>query len=363
MINIEGRTKIHDLEKFLLEVKAQSRKVAVPFRIYAAKNLQSSSGFHRFVEEFSRDRRAGVCNSAGLQGVQLYIVPPSLQSALSMLREFNFPTDKERALYGIAITKEVGPPHLTNAAVQTVDLLNPPEPLESVMAPQTAASSNGPSSTSAPSIAPSLPLNLPEGQQSPLSTSPSSDTSASMHQMTQIRPVELMGSPPLLTGHTVAIPSTGVRSIVPVALQGQQGMSVLPRASILGPLSLQQPSPFGAVHLKPLLPQFPTSTSQTRGGLGSGARAPSPPPPPVSIPMIAPVAVIGSLSQDETIRKVAMFCAEHGVQTLQILREKQGSREMMPFLFDGQPGHTEFLDILKSVLYSSSIGSVHTAKP
>lgn len=58
------------------------------------------------------------------------------------------------------------------------------------------------------------------------------------------------------------------------------------------------------------------------------------------------------LSQDvmNKIHQVAKFCAEKGVAKLQSLKENPSSRQMMPFLFEGNPGYEEFMQTLKEMV-------------
>jgi hypothetical protein len=55
--------------------------------------------------------------------------------------------------------------------------------------------------------------------------------------------------------------------------------------------------------------------------------------------------------QLEVMQKVAQFCAENGAQTIQMLKEKDGAISLMPFIFEGQEGYQDFLNILKDILY------------
>ncbi len=73
----------------------------------------------------------------------------------------------------------------------------------------------------------------------------------------------------------------------------------------------------------------------------------------------------------EAIKKVAQFCAQNGVQTIQTFKEKPNASISMPFLFEGRPGNAEFLQILKQLIYSpatstsssSSFGSGPVSRP
>eukprot|EP01038_Epipyxis_sp_PR26KG_P011825 gene11825-15825_t len=56
-INIEGRTKIEDLEKFISEVIALGRKITAMFRLELIESNQPS-GYAKFCDEFTRDNRA-----------------------------------------------------------------------------------------------------------------------------------------------------------------------------------------------------------------------------------------------------------------------------------------------------------------
>jgi hypothetical protein len=60
--------------------------------------------------------------------------------------------------------------------------------------------------------------------------------------------------------------------------------------------------------------------------------------------------------QDEKSRmlKIATFCATKGIHNLQMLREKEESKNLMPFLYENNPGYAEFSKVLKECLESKS---------
>ena len=57
---------------------------------------------------------------------------------------------------------------------------------------------------------------------------------------------------------------------------------------------------------------------------------------------------------EETIKKVAQFCASKGVATLQTLKDKEESKTLMPFLFEGNPGYIEFMTTLRELVTGQS---------
>jgi hypothetical protein len=66
-------------------------------------------------------------------------------------------------------------------------------------------------------------------------------------------------------------------------------------------------------------------------------------------PMMASSAGLTAADRDK-IRQVAEFCANKGVAKLKSLKENPEAKTIMPFLFEGNPGHEEFMSILKSLV-------------
>lgn len=87
---------------------------------------------------------------------------------------------------------------------------------------------------------------------------------------------------------------------------------------------------------KPLFPQAVPPPIPAPKPISMAAPPPKP-PLPAGIPQ----------EQRDMIEKVAQFCASKGVETLKALRDKEESKKLMPFLYDGAPGHTDFLAALK----------------
>jgi hypothetical protein len=75
---------------------------------------------------------------------------------------------------------------------------------------------------------------------------------------------------------------------------------------------------------------------------------------PVTVPAV-PLPVPAALK--ETIKKVAQFCASNGASTISMLKKKEGAKNVMPFLFEGQVGYEEFLSTLKNILGMASATS------
>lgn len=75
---------------------------------------------------------------------------------------------------------------------------------------------------------------------------------------------------------------------------------------------------------------------------------------PVTVPAV-PLPIPAALK--ETIKKVAQFCASNGASTINMLKKKEGAKNVMPFLFEGQVGYEEFLSTLKSILGMASASS------
>jgi hypothetical protein len=63
-------------------------------------------------------------------------------------------------------------------------------------------------------------------------------------------------------------------------------------------------------------------------------------------PSAAPRPQLNQVDRDK-ILQVAQFCASKGVAKLQNLKDNPTSRTVMPFLYEGNPGYTEFMEALK----------------
>lgn len=127
LFNIDGRTKIVELERFLGEVLAHGKKtVAIAMFLVPPDNapaaISSSASYQKFVEEFTSAERAGLCNASST--VQVYLVPPALQLSISVLRDIrmdSFPRNpskpaefQHQLLFAVIVSKELGPPQYTN---------------------------------------------------------------------------------------------------------------------------------------------------------------------------------------------------------------------------------------------------------
>lgn len=126
LLNIDGRTKIAELERFLGEVLAHGKKtVAVAVFLVPTDNApaatSSSTSYQKFVEEFTAAERAGLCNAS--PAVQVYLIPPALQAAVSVIRDIrmdsfprqpNKPDFQHQVLFAVIVSKEVGPTQFTN---------------------------------------------------------------------------------------------------------------------------------------------------------------------------------------------------------------------------------------------------------
>ncbi len=84
IINIDGRTRIQELERFIQELMTVNRKV-VATCVFLTNQTGVDSSYHKFGEEFSRDQRVGISNNL-TKTIQVYIIPSSLKDQISILR-------------------------------------------------------------------------------------------------------------------------------------------------------------------------------------------------------------------------------------------------------------------------------------
>lgn len=136
------------------------------------------------------------------------------------------------------------------------------------------------------------------------------------------------------------------------------GMGSSPRAGALGPLGTMNPVSFnmGGVQqnvLPGVVRTLPVAAATSGLSTSSAVPALVPVPVPVQVPVLGPAAA----ATKETIKKVAQFCASNGASTINMLKNKPGAANVMPFLFEGQPGYEDFLSTLKSILGMASSNS------
>jgi hypothetical protein len=108
--DIEGRTKIEELDKYIKDVLQQGKKaVAVCVLLVEASRAGPGSGYVKFCEEFCKDRRAGTSNITKTGSVSFYTVPPQLKKFISILSSApdRSEGDSESVLYGVIIAKDI----------------------------------------------------------------------------------------------------------------------------------------------------------------------------------------------------------------------------------------------------------------
>lgn len=128
--NIDGRTRIGELERFLNEVIARGKKiVSIVYLSFNNSDIASKNTYDTFCSEFTHNEKSGMCNIN--DRVQLHLVPPSLKNRITFLNQsshrFNDGSDSDsdddddvsrgynKVLYGIIVSKEVGPYIYVNA--------------------------------------------------------------------------------------------------------------------------------------------------------------------------------------------------------------------------------------------------------
>jgi hypothetical protein len=117
-VNIDGRTKIPDLQRFIQEVLDLKKKIVstVAFLVFDVNMLDKTNSYVRFCEEFTRDQRASISNVS--EAVQLYVIPPELKDSIQILKNVTLDV-KDKApnqgiLYGLVVSKEAGPNNMVN---------------------------------------------------------------------------------------------------------------------------------------------------------------------------------------------------------------------------------------------------------
>lgn len=106
--DVEGRTKIEELEKYIKDVIQQRKKIiATCILVIDAANAGPGSGYEKFCEEFAKDRRVGISNITKTGSVNFYTIPPVLKKDISILSSFPDEDATTTVLYGVIIAKDL----------------------------------------------------------------------------------------------------------------------------------------------------------------------------------------------------------------------------------------------------------------
>lgn len=109
--NIDGRTKIADLDKYIKESIAANRKILSTFTFVINKSCTES--YRKLCDEFVKDQRAGISNVSDT--VQVYLIPPPLKSAIQLLQHLSLANiGQANILYGVIVGKAPGPSQYTD---------------------------------------------------------------------------------------------------------------------------------------------------------------------------------------------------------------------------------------------------------
>lgn len=353
-MTIEGRTRIAELERYINELLTLKRKIVVPIRFFCSHS--HDVGFRAFVDEFTRDGRAGLCKP--MSGVEVYIVPMALQHSVSALRGVAVPVAADRALLGFIISKEEGPVEYTQKAGSPVDLDSPPYPGDPdipsgvVKVGVVPTVGIGFQRATAATPAPASSVALSSTLQPPPRSAPSAvGASAGQQQGVGLVGTTVASSTKPVVGVLVGARAAYASGTAAHSASGTFATS--PRASMVTTPS--SPRASGGFGVAP--------SSGLSGGLAAHAAAvPSPAAtPPVVVnttaqpPATAATGPVGTSSgpadqQREVMLRVAAFCAQGGPQTMDMLKGKENALKLMPFLFEGQPRHQEFRNILLEIL-------------
>jgi len=297
---ITGRSRIAEVETFILQIQEKGRKMVIPFVLFTHKGQAASSVYGKLCDEFTQNNRVGFCQMA--PDLQAYLVPPALKRHLSLLKEYTVPSGSEgagRELYGVLVAREAGSIEFTSAPTMELNVMAPPEPLAPSPVVESSKTSEKPKSavvsdSSAPSTPPTfVPVSQPSQPPAAAYKGPTPTYSTSTIPPPPVPPSYVPPPPP----PTFALPR--------------------PSAPIPAPIAAPVPVPVSA----PAPPVVQT--------------------PPLTTEMLA------------MIHKVADFCAKNGAQTIQMLRGKENASILMPFIFPGQTGHQEFLHTLQAIVNNS----------
>lgn len=272
---------------------------------------EASVAYNRFVDEFSKDERVGLCNmgsKSAASNVQLYILPPSLKNCLSIFDSFDkeesSSNSKDHYLYGVLTSKDVGPDKYTiadniklNASSTDALIVNNIQSIKKLD-----------QDNAMKSIFPSTDISVikPAPVPPPISTIAPSPTNIAA--VTAVKPPPMFMKPPPIP--TIA------------------------KSNVFKPPPLP-PSIARPTIISPII----STTSIT----------------PVSTSLQPPIinktsSILTNIQPDDPIYRVASFCAGRGVQAIRDLQAKSEARTVMPYVFEGHEDHPKFVAILKQLV-------------
>jgi hypothetical protein len=185
---IEGRSRIEELEKFVNQVSAHNqiasdrKRILATFRMLVPLGVgetDASNAYQKYCDEMVTDRRAGICNIN--KDVQIYIIPPALKDAITLLRSFQS-SENRGVLFGVAIVRAQGPdeyvhamsPYVTEKEIHAMKFdSKESKGLEggvgSAAAPVVISESGGPERKALiPLVTPSVGVSPPQAPQRPI---------------------------------------------------------------------------------------------------------------------------------------------------------------------------------------------------
>jgi hypothetical protein len=306
--NIDGRTKIPEVERFTQELLQSGRRI-LGTAVFVANDSSSSggpavtSGYRRFCDEFTKDQRAGMCTVSDI--VQVYLVPPTFKSSISLLKTLTLSGESKLSsmglgvIWGIVTSREKGSDAFIGDAMNKV---------------------------------------IPFGK----------FCSRTVHWLVFFSYFVLFLSLSLALSSVFAdvdslvAPPTTALPFVPQTLMGATGGAAAPSA--FGNASSQMNVPRTSAASVPAL----ASTAGAKMALNAPA-APLMNAFTGLQPTIVPAAVTPAIDLSR-IRQIAEDIARSGVAALQSAQNQPNARQVMPFLFPGNTGHTEFMAALKSAV-------------
>jgi SPOC domain len=348
-LTVEGRTRIADLERFINETSARGKKIIATCQVFV-RATGPDSAYAKFCEEFTTDRRSGISNIS--ESVAFYVVPPLLKDCITVLRSINC-SDVEHTLYGVIVTKDEGPDEYVHAIPEFISDDVPASP-ERAYDDDNMDSDYDRMAIDAPGKGPggSTLASSTFGPPSGSSISPSSSISGHSTHSSGIS-----APPPHAYGHGHGLGQpqqmhathTVASSMAPRPLAAGSIPPPRPQMSLANAMPSRLGGPMG-----PGPGPGPRPTMPGLGlGMGLGHQSLQMRPPHQQQQQQQQVSLQPAANTPldmESIRKVAQFCATNGVQAIGVLKAREQAAALTPFLFEGQPGHQEFLAMLKEIL-------------
>ena len=304
--DVEGRTKIEELEKYIKDVIQQRKKIiATCVLVIEAANAGPGSGYQKFCDEFVKDRRAGISNITKTGSVNFYTIPPTLKKDISLLSSFPDEDASTSILYGVIIAKDL---EISKMIVAV------------------------------PSIAP-MPLQA--------AAPPAPAPSHSLAGIMLLCCFSYFLVHFFIVGHAFVLSESSSAKALPTPIQTPVPAKDLTDAAKRPALSALPP--LKSIAIQNLLPKANAFANLASTSMRTNV---------VPTSSIQAIRSTANVLPQQTMSKVVNFCISKGTQelptVLQTLRETDNSRVLMPFIYEDDSGFLEFSKLLSESVIAAN---------